>query len=62
MKKYKARLIANTVEQQMRLEALKIACDVASHNDGIGNVLVHAQWVLEFLLTGKPPVVDEVKG
>ena len=55
MKKY-------TVEQQLRLEALKVARDVASHSDGIGNVLVHAQLALEFLLTGRLPVVDEVKG
>ena len=60
MKTQEERQAVNFNELEMRVEALRVARDVASHNDGIGNVLVHALWALKFLKTGQLPAVDEV--
>ena len=61
MKTQKERRAILIDKEQMHLEVLKIAHELASACDGVGNVLVHAQWMLEFIQTGKPPIVDESK-
>ena len=47
-------------EQQIRLEATKIAAQFASPYDDIGNLLVHAGWIYSFITEGKNPVLHEV--
>jgi len=42
----------------VRLEAVKAAARVSSPYDGIGNLLIHAQWLANYVLTGTPPEVE----
>jgi hypothetical protein len=42
----------------MRIEALRAAVAVATTSESIGNVLIHAGWVCQFLESGRPPEVE----
>lgn len=43
----------------VRIEALRAAAKVASPTDDIGNLLIHAGWLCQFLETGRAnPEVD----
>lgn len=45
---------------KVRIEALRAAVSVVNQNDNIGNLLIHAGWVCQFLETGRPPEVESV--
>jgi hypothetical protein len=47
-------------EQEVRLEAVKVASKVASKSAGISNVMVHAYWLSHFILTGSQPEVSNI--
>ncbi len=51
----------NKREQEVRLEAVKAASRVVSEYDDIGNLMVHARWLSDFILTGKQPEIAEVR-
>ena len=51
----------NKFEQEARLEAVRAACRVASEYEGIGNLMVHARWLSDFILTRNQPEVTAVK-
>ncbi len=51
----------NKFEQEVRLEAVRAARRVASEYDGIGNLMVHARWLSDFILTGNQPEVTAVR-
>jgi hypothetical protein len=42
----------------VRIEALRAAVSVVIPGDNIGNLLIHAGWVCQFLETGRPPEVE----
>jgi hypothetical protein len=44
---------------EMRIEALRAAVSVASPTDNIGNLLIHAGWLCQFLETGRGPACDD---
>lgn len=46
-----------TSEINVRLESIKAAAAVASRHEGIANLLVHAEWVNAYIITGKSPAV-----
>jgi hypothetical protein len=39
----------------VRIEALRAAVSVAGPNGNIGNLLIHAGWLCQFLETGRAP-------
>ena len=48
-------------EQEVRLEAVKAASLVSSEHASIGNLMVHASWLSDFISTGSQPEVAEVR-
>jgi hypothetical protein len=44
-------------EVLVRLEAVKSAAKVSSPSGSIGNLLIHADWLASYILTGKPPEI-----
>lgn len=45
---------------EVRLEALRAAARVAQPHDDVGNLLIHTEWIYQFLTTGKSPATDSV--
>jgi hypothetical protein len=43
---------------EVRVEALRAAVSVASPTDNVGNLLIHAGWLCQFLETGRGPAVE----
>jgi hypothetical protein len=43
---------------EVRIEALRAAVSVASPTDNIGNLMIHAGWLCQFLETGRTPAVE----
>ena len=48
-------------EQEVRLEAVKAAVGVSTKSASIGNLMVHAQWLSDFISTGSQPEVTELR-
>jgi hypothetical protein len=44
---------------EIRIEALRAAAQV-SRDGGVGNLLVHAQWLENYIITGKSPTLPTV--
>jgi hypothetical protein len=44
----------------IRIEALRAAVSVVSPTDDIGNLLIHAEWLCQFLETGRGPAVESI--
>jgi len=42
---------------EIRLEAIKAASKLTSPSEGIGNMLIHARWIENYVATGEPPEV-----
>jgi hypothetical protein len=42
----------------IRLESVKAAAKVCSDSEGIGNLLIHARWLAEFIISGEPPTIS----
>ncbi len=45
-------------DQEIRLEAIKVAAKVADSSSGVANILIHAQWITDFILLGRMPELD----
>lgn len=46
-------------DEMLRLETLKIAAQIASPTDDIGNVVAHADWLSKYVRTGARPEEGE---
>jgi hypothetical protein len=46
-------------DREIRLVALEAASKVLKPSDGIADLMIHTQWLYEFLETGKATVVDQ---
>jgi hypothetical protein len=43
---------------EVRIEAVRAAVAVAQPHDDIGNLLIHADWLRQFLENGEVPIVE----
>lgn len=41
----------------VRLEAVKAAARVCSPREGVGNLLIHAGWLADYILSGESPAI-----
>jgi hypothetical protein len=43
---------------EIRMRAIEAAANVASPSDDIGNLLVHAEWIASYVVTGQMPEIE----
>lgn len=46
-------------DETIRLEALKVASQIASPTDDVANILIHADWLYGYVKTGAMPERSE---
>ncbi len=45
-------------EREIRIRAIEAAVSVAAPSDDIGNLLIHADWIVSYVETGRMPEIE----
>jgi len=48
-------------DEEIRMEAVRCAASVTTGQESIGNLLIHAQWLFNYVKSGCPPEVEGVE-
>ena len=48
----------NLREPEIRMRAIEAAASVASPSDDIGNLLIHADWISSYVISGSLPEIE----